>query len=290
MRPRHAPRDAVRWLRFKTKIAAMRCASAWRFAPTTARHNLPNRLIVSLTSYPPRFRTLGLTLRSLLSQDIRPDATVLWIANTDIDLLPRHVMMLQKYGLSIRPCKDTRSYKKIIPALAAYPDAIIVTADDDVDYPKDWLRTLVHAYRSPREVLCQQAVLMIPNGSGYIPYRMWPLVREDGATGPDIFPIGVGGVLYPPGSLSVHATDVSKFMQLCPTGDDIWLHWMGRQTGSIARFIKPNGPFRNWPTSQTMALWRKNDFGGGNDRQIAAMVEAYGRPCAESAIVPRAAE
>jgi hypothetical protein len=43
-------------------------------------HNLPGELIVSLTSYPDRFPTLHKTVRSLLSQDMLADRTILWVA------------------------------------------------------------------------------------------------------------------------------------------------------------------------------------------------------------------
>jgi len=40
-------------------------------------------------------------------------------------------------------CPNWRSYKKMVPALLEAPGAYIVTADDDVYYPADWLEKLV---------------------------------------------------------------------------------------------------------------------------------------------------
>ena len=76
-----------------------------------ARHRLDREVVVSLTSFPPRFSTLHLTLRTLLNQSVSPDRIVLWIAHQDMALLPRKVLALQTQGIEIRPCDDLRSFK-----------------------------------------------------------------------------------------------------------------------------------------------------------------------------------
>ncbi len=47
------------------------------------KHNLRKKLIVSLTSYPKRFRTLPLVLNSISNQTVLPDKIILWIENKD---------------------------------------------------------------------------------------------------------------------------------------------------------------------------------------------------------------
>src|SRR5688500_19351966 len=75
-------------------------------------HNLSGELAVSLTSFPPRFDSLHLTLACLLDQSIRPDRVILWIAHQDMERLPVAVTSLEDRGLEIRECDDLRSYKK----------------------------------------------------------------------------------------------------------------------------------------------------------------------------------
>src|SRR5690606_34955355 len=58
---------------------------------TTKKHALPGRLIVSLTSYPARFKGLAKTLRTLLAQTVRPDRLILWVAHSDVIKLPKEV-------------------------------------------------------------------------------------------------------------------------------------------------------------------------------------------------------
>ena len=121
---------------------------ALRWALRHKPHWLPGRLVVSLTSYPKRFKGLATTLKTLLSQEVRPDFVVLWIYKDDAHLLPPNVLRLRSKGLSIRIVDvDMRSYLKLVPALAEFDDAYIVTADDDIYYPRDWLSMLVSAVK-----------------------------------------------------------------------------------------------------------------------------------------------
>lgn len=92
------------------------------------RHGLDAPLILSLTSYPPRFRTLARSLRCLLNQSVSPDRLILWVAEADHAFLPSNVHKLERQGLEIRTCPDWRSLKKIAPTLMAFPDAYIATA------------------------------------------------------------------------------------------------------------------------------------------------------------------
>ena len=46
-------------------VRAKRRIAAFPVYPRKRKHGLPGELVVSLTSYPPRYATLGLTLRSL---------------------------------------------------------------------------------------------------------------------------------------------------------------------------------------------------------------------------------
>ena len=271
-------------LRRWPQAAIRRMRAAWHrsrpISPGTLLHTLPGKLVLSLTSHPPRFGTLDIALRSLLSQDTAPDAVVLWIAHGDMARLPQRVRTLERHGLVIRACADLKSHKKIVPAIAAYPGAFILTADDDAWYPRGWVGAFVAEYRAPDEVLCSRARRVVLTLSGMPAlYRDWPDATA-GDTGPGVFPVGVGGVLYPPGSLGADVADAQSFMALCPQGDDIWLWLHAARSGSRHRVLsKRVGAIRALPDTQHVALWRTNKA-GGNDRQLAAMVAAYGLPAA----------
>jgi hypothetical protein len=244
-------------------------------------HRLPGELIVSLTSYPARFATLQLTLRCLLAQEVRPDRVILWIAHQDIGQLPKSVRRLERAGLEIRSCDELRSFNKLVHALDAFPNAYLVTADDDLHYSRDWLGQLTAAFDPARlEIICHRAHRVMRDRTGALaPYRQWPYDVQDAAArraSTDIMPTGVGGVLYPPRSLHPLVTDRSLFQRLCPRGDDLWFYWCARMAGTPARKIGGKMRLINWPGSQASALCFDNGDGGGNDRMIRALEAELG--------------
>ncbi|WP_144107716.1 glycosyltransferase family 2 protein [Paraburkholderia sp. BCC1886] len=236
------------------------------------------RIAVSLTSYPPRFKTLHLTLKTILLQSIRPCAVVLWIAKEDFHLLPVNVLLLEKWGLTIRICDNLRSYKKLIPALSAYKGLAVVTADDDVVYWKRWLADLASEYREGYpEILCHRMHVVKTDSEGLpAKYNDWQWCSESLQSSPLNFATGVGGVLYPPSAFDGEAVNVQKMAGLCPRGDDIWFYWMARSKGIFVRKVRSSGTIRFWRGSQDVALWKSNIESDENDAQIAAMLEEYG--------------
>lgn len=250
-------------------------------------HGLPGRLVVSLTSYPKRFDVVHYTLRSLLNQNTRADAVMLWIAHADRAALPQEVLALQDQGVEIRCCDDWRSYKKIIPLLKEAAKEgrheFVVTVDDDTYYPPDWLSRLTkQAVMHPGRVIAHRAHEIRLDARGVpLPYRQWNrcIASMRGCAPALIFPTGVGGVLYPPGSFHPDVTDQEKFLRCAPLADDVWLYWMWRMNGKFAQLVEGAGHmpvFAQWPSTQAGALRASNAHQGGNDAQIQNMVAAFG--------------
>ena len=261
----------------------------WKVGPVhpgNKHHGLKRPLIVSLTSYPPRFTTLLLTLKCLLSQTVKPDVMVLWIAENDREVLPPAILDLRTYGLTIRFCADLKSYKKIIPALTAYSDNFIVTADDDAFYPRDWLEFLVREYRGDdKEIICHRAYRIRLGANGLpLKYGEWEFPAQTKVRSALIFPTGVGGVLYPPGIFDARVSDAQTFMSLCPTADDIWLYWMARLNGGVGRRVGDLPDIVCWPGSQAEALYYSNVLGDAlNDAYVDNMIACFGSVMTEPA-------
>ncbi len=247
------------------------------------KHSLPGRLVVSMTSYPPRFPTLHLTIKSLLMQCVRPDSIELWVAEGDYNELPDRVRKLESDGLVIRLCEDLRSYKKIIPRLRESKSDWVVIADDDLYYWPTWLEELTCAARSSdRQVVCSRCHRIEFSRSALpAPYMSWEFNVSAPAERDVIFPTGIGGVLYPPGVFSEDVCNEALFLQLCPTGDDIWLFWMSALNGATFRRSGARHRLIVWNGSQECALFNQNAlFDNHNDRQISAMLKKYGWPFA----------
>lgn len=205
------------------------------------------KIIVSLTSFPGRIGLVNLTIQSLLNQkEIKPDGIQLWLAESQFPTkegeLPKELLKLKPYGLVIKWCEDIKSYKKLIPILKECPDDIIVTADDDVFYRRDWLQKLYQSYKeNPLCIHCHRATKFYLDESGnfktipggYSFYEEPSFLNKL---------VGIGGVLYPPKVLSENVLDKNLFMRLAPTNDDIWFWLMGVMAGTKVNVVADNTP------------------------------------------------
>jgi hypothetical protein len=236
-------------------------------------------LIVSLTTLPSRLEKVYLCIEALLRQSCKPDQLLLWISDTvNRDAIPENLTRLTRRGLQIRFCRDIRAYTKIIHTLREFPDAVIVTADDDKLYPVNWLQQLYEAYlQDPNCILCHRAHLMTRDATGNLDsYNNWKF-NAPGVTGPSmmLFHTGTGGVLYPPGLLPGETLNEKVFMDICLTNDDIWLKAMSLLNGVACKKVAPyTGKYHTIMGTQTKKLWDINKT--ENDPMIRRVFTRYG--------------
>lgn len=233
-------------------------------------------LFISLTSYNARFATLALTLKSLLLQDVRPEAVLLWIGHADLAELPHDVRELEPFGLRIMACEDHGPHTKYIHALQHFPKARIAICDDDTYYPPHWLGELVAGDRAG-EIACRRIHRVALDGEGSpLGYRWWE--HDTDARDPSRlnFPTGVGGVLLRLDRLDRTVLEIGLARDLCPTTDDIWLYAMARLAGTNFRLVGSHEPLTMWRGSQFSALWRSNVLEHGNDAHMAAVIDHFG--------------
>ncbi|MHB8285640.1 MAG: hypothetical protein ACYDD1_13300 [Caulobacteraceae bacterium] len=185
---------------------------------------------------------------------------------------------LKKCGLDIRKAPNMLSYKKILPALEAFPLSFIATADDDVYYSKKWLAQLIDGYDPNISTIhCHRAHRPRTRSDGsLLPYGEWDWEIEDARQDSLIFPTGVGGVLYPPFSLDEQVSDIELAKKLAPGADDVWLFFMARKAGTRHRKVGPRFHIRHWAGSQATSLHELNVSNGANDTQIRLMEDHFG--------------
>lgn len=238
-------------------------------------------VIVSLTSYGPRLSTVYLTIASLMRQSRRAGRIILWLAEAEHPNIPLTLRLLERRGLELRFCSDILSYKKIIPALREFPEAVIITADDDCLYDFDFIDRLMRTHAAyPGAIVCNRMREIALSRSGAIlPYRKWKLT---GATAPSPLnvAIGCGGILYPPGSLPAETTDEVRFMALVPRADDLWLKAMALSKGTpVVRAVTVNPLGEDFIPIAGLdwqsGLAGGNIKGGGNDRAMAALAPYF---------------
>lgn len=238
---------------------------------------------VSLTTYGKRIFDVYLTIESIMQQTFKPNRIVLWLAEEEFDMdnIPETLNYQQKRGLTIKFCKDIRSYKKLIPSLKEYPNDVIITIDDDVIYNIDLLEKMIKAYRNePQYIYFNRGHLITFNKNGSIaPYKDWKWQTNETKPSNLYVPTGVGGVLYPPDSFNEEVFDEQIFMTICQSGDDIWFKAMSYLNNKKAKRIKTKSDlgeeYIENVKMQDIALAKINNGKNQNDEQLRSVFIHY---------------
>lgn len=246
------------------------------------------KLIVSLTSFPERTPEIHFTIYSLLTQDFKPDEVILWLAKEQypngLKDLPDTLLQLRQWGLTIKWCEDLRSYKKLLPTLKEYPDDVIVIVDDDVYYPKDWLKKLYDEHlKDPKTVIGHRLHhIRLGTDGKPLPYRQWQKNTTQTKASYRNFLTGCGGILYPPHSLYKDVENMDLVRKLAPYADDIWFWAMSLLNGTKIKTFNGRyrkvllvNPEREMRQTDELTLTKVNIANGGNDRQMADVIAAY---------------
>ncbi|MET3604672.1 hypothetical protein ABIC99_002488 [Sphaerotilus sulfidivorans] len=240
--------------------------------------------VVSLTSYPRRYKDLARTIKSILMQKTRNKyEVILWIAKNDIDELPNDVVNLCKFGLKINSCEDLRSYKKIVPLaeIIAAGDICpvgVIIADDDMNYPQGWLNSLIEDnVLYPADVVAHRVHRIKYLSNGFPDdYMNWIHSISESGIDSGNFATGCGGVLYPTVLLKRMNFNINVIRDTCPDGDDIWLYAETRKLNSVVRLATKKIDIFEWSAAQSSALWLENCIQGRNNQQIKKYWEVCG--------------
>lgn len=192
-------------------------------------------VVVSLTSIPSRLGTLHLTILSLLDGLAKPEKIILWLNESLRGQLPGKLAKLQGACFEIRYAPGTSSHRKLVFALQEMPSATLVTCDDDVMYPRNWLSSLYAEHQARPNCIVGhtcRAIAYSEDGE-LLPYKHWKHAVQ-GSCGREIMPVGVGGVLYPPGSLHHDVLNEELYMRLAPRADDLWFKVMAVLQGTVS--------------------------------------------------------
>lgn len=218
-------------IRQTTSLGAL---AYYTFCPMVYGLNKEKReipIVVTMTSFPARFKTIHLAIKSIMAQRVKPDKIILYLdENVEDAQITEKMRKLEKYGLEIkkRPV-DMKVHKKYFYAMKEYPDAIIITADDDCMYRKSLIGTLLETYRKYPKSICAKRVhrMIIDEKGELLPYNKWDLEsNEISSPSMQLCATGVGGVLYPPNLLKDTLFDLDLLMELSPKADDLWLKYI----------------------------------------------------------------
>lgn len=241
------------------------------------------RVVVSLTTYPKRFDSLELCLRSLTLQNEKPDKIIVYLgSDANNSKLPSDINRYKKYGIEFRIDKtqNYRSHKKYFYAMQEFPDSIVVTADDDVIYPETWLHSLLDSYRRyPNAVSARRVHLMRQDGHGNLKsyntfFDQYRKLKEPSHA---LIATGNAGILYPPYCLDQRVFNSKTFIESCFEADDIWLKCMALLNGTKIVWVP------NWEVdlpeveqANENGLSNKNVWENKNDVYLAKVMKIYG--------------
>lgn len=279
-RARSVARPVVRTVRKRAKRAFSRIVVSelrLRNRFSSARVTGSDDVVVSLTTYGPRLQTVHLTLESIARGQVRPSRIILWLDDQRAyDSRPEGLRRLERRGVEVKMSENLGPHTKYFPYVRSEPDLDrpLVTADDDILYPRRWLRTLLEAHRArPTEVHCYRASRVIVADGKIQPYASWPWCKDTTASVTH-FATGVSGVIYPPHLQRDLAERGTAFTEVCPAADDIWLHWVALRSGTpISQVGRTPVHFPVIRGTQDTGLVVSNVHGGGNDTWVQALYE-----------------
>lgn len=248
---------------------------------------LDRQRIVSVTSYPARIHAAATALRTLTEQTVPADRIILWLAEEQFpereQALPPDLLTLLTDGqVQLRWCpEDLAPHKKYFYAMQDYPEAVIITTDDDILYPKTMIEELMRGYLLyPDCVSAVRTHLMTfsPDGK-LLPYDQWVQEYDGQRMQPSrqLMAVGVGGVLYPPHRLSNVLFRADTIRHTCLMADDLWLKAIECLSEVPVVCVGKNRPLQYVPDSQEIALWKTNVTLQKNDSQFKHILRALAK-------------
>lgn len=179
-------------------------------------------VIVSLTSYGRRVRegVVCYSVYSVLRQTLQPKRILLWLDEKEWNdmNLPECVAALREKGVEIRYCEDMKSYTKLLPTISLCPEETVITTDDDIIYSGHLVQSLWEEHISHPKDIVGTLVMQADRQKTYTRWLEAPYGQKDFL----YFPAGVGGVLYPKGSLQEDMLDYAIARRYAPLADDVW--------------------------------------------------------------------
>lgn len=231
---------------------------------------------VVMTTTAARIPSVWAAIESIGAGAVRPARLILWLDDVALSPLPTSLQRLERRGLEVHQVDPgLRVHTKWWPYVrsSAAHTVPMVTSDDDQLYPRAWLAQLLgHAGRHPDAVIVHRAHRIALAAEGLAPYASWGPVQS---TSPSFASFGtsVSGQLFPPALLDALHAAGTRFLQVAPNADDVWLFAQAVRTGHRTAQVHPspaNFPFV--PGSQTGGLYLENVLQQGNDRQLQAVL------------------
>ena len=237
------------------------------------------KIIVSLTSFEPRFETIIPCLKSLLNQSVKPDRIFVYLECSE-DKITAEMKNLEQFGITyVCNVEDLKPHKKYFFVMQTFPEDLIITVDDDVIYPGNLIENLLQTHKKFPDCVCARRVHKIKrrfDGTLHNYVNWFFNYEKKDKPSFDLISTGIGGVLYPPHCLCKKAFDKDLIKKLCLNADDIWLKFMENLNGTKVVWSKCTCPEPvEIKDSQRITLNKMNVKKNYNDVYISAMEQEF---------------
>ena len=261
----------------------MRVTSSKKDFSLVCQNSGRDKIIVSLTSFNKRIGRVWIVIESILRQTCKPDMIILWLSKEEfpsMECLPKKLLRLQKRGLIINLREgNLMSHKKYYYTLMEYPNDHMITIDDDIIYPSDFIASLLKGHKQYPDAVISRFAFKVKydERGGLLPYAVWSSVMINKLTPPscDVFFGSGGGTFFPSNVLGEEAKNITLAMDKCKYADDVWLNTMCRLNGKKVVVINSLFSFLPVLNRNDFKLVSINNGQGLNDKQISDLQDYY---------------
>lgn len=202
------------------------------------------KIVVSLTSYPERFKYVPSVIESILRNNMKPYKICLCVHKDDMSKLTTEIKELVNNNKIeiIEAEENLRPHCKYYYTMKKYKNHPVITIDDDVVYDIDTIKSLYDSYiKYPHCVSARRVHKIIYENGIATRYGKWLKEFKEIADKPAkcLFATGVGGVLYPPDILKIDEVDIKDIYE-CILADDILLKWREDRLNVLTVWVKNN--------------------------------------------------
>jgi len=188
------------------------------------------KIIVSLTSYYKRLKTLNKVLDSILNGNLVPDKIILTLYFKDLNFISKYNYdYLTKNNITLIIVNiDIKSHKKYFYVMQKYPYDIIITIDDDIIYENNTIELLYKSYlKYPNEISARRVHLIKYDKNGLSTsynkwYKEYKLLKIPSF---DLLATTGAGTLFPPNILKINYSLIYDIFN-CITSDDLFLKFI----------------------------------------------------------------
>lgn len=241
---------------------------------------------ICLTTYSKRLQSFHYVIESLLRQKTRfPYSITVYLSRVDLPegKITSNLKKFEAMGVGFVIMEENvRSYKKLVYAYSDGEKNIIITADDDVIYPRYWLEKIILRHKQvPNCIVAYRGhMLKLDHEGHFLPYIEMMKAHVPGrfrtTENYNLMPTGISGVLYPPSSLDPIVNNADMFSRYAPSADDIWFKLASLRRGTkCVQVTGRNIHFPFVPGSQSDSLNAINVHKSENDIQLKASFDLF---------------